>query len=219
VVVSLQTLLEWPGVVGGRTALILQGYGHYLEPEGPRVVHLYGSRPPPGWLRRLKLPQQFVFHRESRLFLVDKAGKCLDAIAVDVASGITSPLPQGYVGGPPVSPFSATSWPITCSTPERAILELLDELPERESFEHVDKIFQSLSNLNPRRCQRLLEACTNVKVKRLFLWFAERQGHRWVDRLDPSRINLGKGKRLIAKQGRLNRKYQITVPENLNGAV
>ena len=58
-----------------------------------------------------------------------------------------------------------------------------------------------------------------MKVKRLFLWSAERHGHRWGERLERDRINLGKGKRLIAKQGRLNRKYQITVPEDLNGAV
>src|SRR5581483_10218027 len=211
VVVSLQTLLEWPGVVGGRSALTVQGYGHYLEPEGPRRVHLYGNQPPPGWLKKLTLPQEFVFHRARRLFPADKAGKGLDAVAVDVASGVTTGLPKGYVGGPPVSPWSPTSWPITCSTPERAILELCDELPERESFEQVDKIFQSLTNLNPRVCQRLLEACSNVKAKRLFLWFAERHGHRWAERLERDRIDLGKGKRLIAKQGRLNSKYQITV--------
>jgi hypothetical protein len=219
VVVSLQMLMEWPGVVGGRTALTLQGYGHYLEPEGPRVVHLYGDQPPPGWLSRLNIRQHFVFHRASRLFPADKTGKELDAVVVDVGSGVTTRLPKGYVGGPPESPLSPTSWPITCSTPERAILELLDELPERESFEQVDKIFQSLSNLNPRACQRLLGSCSKVKVKRLFLWFAERHGHRWLERVQRDRIDLGKGKRLIAKQGRLNRKYQITVPEDLNGTV
>jgi hypothetical protein len=41
----------------------------------------------------------------------------------------------------------------------------------------------------------------------------------WAERLECERIDLGKGKRLIAKQGRLNQKYQITVPEDLNGAV
>lgn len=219
VVVSLQTLLEWRGVAGGRTALALQGYGHYLEPEGPRRVHLYGTQPPPGWLKKLTLPQAFVFHRDSRLFPAAKTGKGLDAVAVDVASGAITRLPKGAMGGRPVSPWSPTSWPITCSTPERAILELCDELPERESFEQVDKMFQSLINLDPRACQRLLEACSNVKVKRLFLWFAERHGHRWAERLDRDRIDLGKGKRMIAKQGRLNSKYQITVPEDLSGAI
>jgi hypothetical protein len=219
VVLSLQALMEWAGVVGGRTALTLQGFGHYLEPEGPSVVHLYGVQPPPGWLSRLHIRQQFVFHRANRLFPADKTGKGLEAVVVDVASGLTTPLPKGLVAGPPVSPWTPTNWPITCSTPERAMFELLDELPERESFEQVDKVFQSLNNLNPRTCQRLLEACSNVKVKRLFLWYADRHGHRWAEALQRERIDLGKGKRLIAKQGRLNRKYQITVPEDLSGAV
>src|SRR5712671_2941253 len=33
VVISLQALLEYPLVVGGRTALELQGYAHYLPQE------------------------------------------------------------------------------------------------------------------------------------------------------------------------------------------
>src|SRR5262249_35981967 len=34
VVVSLQTILECPAIVGGRTALELQGFGHYLSRAG-----------------------------------------------------------------------------------------------------------------------------------------------------------------------------------------
>jgi hypothetical protein len=51
-----------------------------------------------------------------------------------------------------------------------------------------------------------------VKVKRLFLWSAETIGHAWFDRLDLAQVDLGKGKRQLYKGGRLNRKYQITVP-------
>ena len=41
VVISLQTLLAKNLVVGGRTALELQGYSHYLAHE-TKEVHLYG---------------------------------------------------------------------------------------------------------------------------------------------------------------------------------
>src|SRR5207248_10820905 len=48
-VISLQTLLRCPVIVGGRTALELQGFAHYLRQSG-NEVHLYGPKPPPRWL-------------------------------------------------------------------------------------------------------------------------------------------------------------------------
>jgi len=57
VVISLQTLLDCPVVVGGRTALELQGFAHYLTAAGPREIHLYGGKAPPGWVSKLKLGQ------------------------------------------------------------------------------------------------------------------------------------------------------------------
>jgi hypothetical protein len=56
-----------------------------------------------------------------------------------------------------------------------------------------------------------------VKAKRLFFWLAERQGYAWFKKLDPDRFDLGHGKRVIVKGGRLDRKYLITVPEESDG--
>jgi hypothetical protein len=36
------------------------------------------------------------------------------------------------------------------SSPERAILELLDEVPERETFHQADVLMEGLRNLRPR---------------------------------------------------------------------
>ena len=55
-------------------------------------------------------------------------------------------------------PWGQWDWPLTLSTLERAGLELLDELPERESFHQVDKLMEGLSNLSPRRLQKLPRA-------------------------------------------------------------
>ena len=54
------------------------------------------------------------------------------------------------------------------------MLELLDELPERETFHQVDMLMEGLTNLSPRRLQKLLADCRSVKVKRLFFFFADR---------------------------------------------
>jgi hypothetical protein len=103
------------------------------------------------------------------------------------------------------------------STVERAILEMIDELPDHETFHHVDMIMESLVNLSPRRMQPLLEQTTSVKVKRLFFYFADRHQHRWLNSLDRGKVDLGKGKRVLAKGGKLDKTYQITVPEGLDG--
>ena len=39
-------------------------------------------------------------------------------------------------------------------------------------------------------------------------------GHAWYERIDFSRIDLGKGKRQISPGGRLDKAFLITVPES-----
>lgn len=102
------------------------------------------------------------------------------------------------------------------SSPERAILELMDELPQHEAFHQVDMIMEGLVNLRPRRMQTLLEEACSVKVKRLFFFFAERHQHKWLSHIDREKINLGSGKRVIFRGGKLEPKYGITVPEDMN---
>ncbi|MDI1337495.1 MAG: type IV toxin-antitoxin system AbiEi family antitoxin domain-containing protein, partial [Lacunisphaera sp.] len=73
-------------------------------------------------------------------------------------------------------------------------------------------LFEGLGTLRPALLQTLLEKCTSVKVKRLFLHLAELQRHPWLRELDQSRISLGRGKRVLVAGGRLDPKFLITVP-------
>lgn len=58
----------------------------------------------------------------------------------------------------------------------------------------------------------------SVKVKRLFLWFADRHSHAWFERLDCNGLDRGRGKRMLFKGGKLDSKYWITVlKESDNG--
>ncbi|MDX2417448.1 MAG: type IV toxin-antitoxin system AbiEi family antitoxin domain-containing protein, partial [Xanthomonadales bacterium] len=50
----------------------------------------------------------------------------------------------------------------------------------------------------------------------LFFFFADRHGHRWLKHIKRDKIDLGKGKRMLVKGGKLDPKYLITVPEDLN---
>ncbi len=77
-------------------------------------------------------------------------------------------------------------------------------------------LMEGLPTLSPSRLQALLVDCHNIKVKRLFFFFAERHGHAWLKRLDRKSIDLGRGKRSLVKGGRYDAKHRITVPENLD---
>jgi len=99
------------------------------------------------------------------------------------------------------------------------LLELLDELPRRESFHQVDMLVEGLRTLSPRRIQTLLADCKSIKVKRLFFWFAERHQPSWLKQIDRASIDLGTGKRMLVKGGKLDQKYLITVPDDLNAPV
>jgi hypothetical protein len=63
----------------------------------------------------------------------------------------------------------------------------------------------------------LLKACSQVKAKRLFLWFSDRHGHAWRQGLETTVIDLGRGKRMIVKGGAYDAAYQITVPREMTG--
>ena len=75
-VASLQMLHGRDITVGGRTALELEGYAHYLSPHGPQEIHLYGDGKPPGWLGALAVGPSFVFHNARRLFRVGVCSRC-----------------------------------------------------------------------------------------------------------------------------------------------
>jgi hypothetical protein len=211
VIISLQALLEYPLLVGGRTALELHGYAHYLTQQ-LKEVHLYGPKPPPRWLHKLPLGVKFIYHNDHKLFRGEPLPKPLTHLDAPKDKR-DSAQAHGYWT---VQHWGQWDWPFALSTSERAVLELLDELPKRESFHQADMLMQGLSNLSPRRLQKLLADCRSVKVKRLFFLFADRHKHAWLKWLDKSAIDLGQGKRMLVKGGRLDKTYQITVPETLD---
>ncbi len=215
VVISLQTLMEFPALVGGRTALTLQGFAHYLVREDTDV-HLYGRKPIPAWLNRLPMGVRFHYHNTATLFRNEPITRGLTSLAWNLKDG-SAVSTQATDGAFNSIPWGQWDWPLTLSTPERAILELLDGLPNHESFDQADKFMEGLATLRPRRLQKLLVDCKSVKVKRLFLFFADRHQHAWLKHLDKSAIDLGTGKRMLARGGKLDPHYMITVPEELYG--
>ena len=100
---------------------------------------------------------------------------------------------------------------IKVSTLERAVLEMLYLVPEKIMPNEAYQIIELLITVKPKEFQLLLEKCSSVKVKRLFLYLAELSDHSWFKRLDLSKIDLGKGVREITKGGKHNSKYNIII--------
>jgi len=112
--------------------------------------------------------------------------------------------------------FNMGSYAIKGSTPERAMIEMCALVPNCHSFEAAGHFMESLLSLRTDHLQNLLETCTSIKAKRLFLYFADLYNMPWISKLKIKSINLGTGKRQVAAKGVLNKKYLITVPDENN---
>ncbi len=163
-------------------------------------------------MEKLPLDVAFHHHNRGRLFADEPITLGL------TSQGFDLPLSQVQALGAEAPhawrqmAWGSSEWPLTLSQPERALFELLDELPHRESFHQVVMLMAGLANLRPRRLAKLLADCRSVKVKRLF-FFADR--HTWRHHLHADAFDLGTGKRVLVKGGKLDPTYPITVPGDL----
>jgi hypothetical protein len=110
------------------------------------------------------------------------------------------------------SEHTSGEFTVRISAPERAVLEMLHLVPEKVAFEEAQLIMENLATLRPELVENLLGLCRSVKVKRLFLYMADKHGYPWLSKIDRNHIDLGKGKRLVVSGGRLDKKYLITIP-------
>ena len=200
VVASMQRMEKLPNtntppmLVGGVSALALSGLSHYVSLSQKPHIDLYSANKLPAWFARLSLPLTFSYYSTSRLW-----PNSVNNNNAFVREHSWSPeLP-----------------PVYFSCPEKAILELLVNLPDSVTFEHADELMQGLVNLSPRKLHKLLLACKSVKAKRLFFWLAQRHAYPWFSKLSVSDYDLGSGKRVVAKAGKLDARYLITVPSHM----
>ena len=172
---------------GGRTALALQGRAHYIELNTAQVWLFGGEKEKlPTWFRKHKWDQQI--HYKASSFIPKELG---------------------------LAELSLTGFSIKVSSPARAIMECLYLAPENFDLVECYELMENLNDLRPTLVQELLEACTSIKVKRLFLFLADKLNHSWYKYLNLSKVDLGKGKRSLVKEGVYISKYQITLPKTL----
>jgi hypothetical protein len=188
---AIATIQQQAGMnihIGGRSALELSGNAHYLQTGSP-VITLFveGKTSLPVWFTNTQWDMKVQIYGCS-LFKNTEAG-LLD-----------------YREGELV---------IKVSNAARAVMECLSLCPHRFSLVEAYEVMEGLATLRPDLVQTLLEQCKSVKVRRLFLFFAERIGHAWFKYIDTGRIDLGSGVRSLADSGAFVPKYQLVLPEEL----
>ena len=184
---ALQNQLGLSVHPAAKTALTLQGKSHYLEFSTQKVqLFSASSEILPTWFKNYDW-------------------------GVKVESNASSFLPPD-IG---MVEYQHKSFAIKVSSPVRAIMECLYLAPKEQTLLEVFELIEGLNNIHPVTAQKLLESCSSVKVKRLFLYMAEKAGHEWLTYINQDKIDLGKGKRQIVSGGVYIHQYQITIPKEL----
>jgi hypothetical protein len=185
-VYAIQHQAKLPIHPGATTALSMQGLSHYMRSQ--ETVFLFSPQ-------TTQLPRWFSSYSwDSSIHHVK-----------------TSVLPEkiGLVSS------EEKNFSIMISGPERAMLECLHLAPGKLDLVECYQIMEGLSNLRPKLVQELLEKCSSIKIKRLFLFMATKAQHQWLNFIDQKKIELGNGDRSITEGGSYNAAFQITIPKEL----
>ena len=182
---TAQKELQLPLHVSGQSALEMQGSGHFLQLGKRPFLYIIKREEMriPIWFKKNDWGVKFHF-KTSTLF----------------------PSDLGLIK------YDQSKFHFTLSSKERAIMEMIDNLDLRDSFETLERYFEGLLGLRSLLVQRLLENCSSIKVKRVFLYMADKLELPIIKKIDVRRIKLGRGKRVVSKNGKLNKTYNITVP-------
>jgi len=191
--------VEWLGAVyamqeylgltihpGSKTALALHGSAHFI-PMGEERIVLFARRNDhlPEWFRKYQWN-----------------------VRIEVIK--TELFKSGTEAG--MEKIDRGEFSIIVASRERAILEFLYRLHADSDGGEALQLMENLATLRPAVVQKLLETCSSIKAKRLFMVLARLADHQWLQKLALSRVNFGRGKRLFARGGFLDREYRITVP-------
>lgn len=173
--------------IGASAALELHGYTHYVS---------------------VGKPSSYVFtpfnHRLPKWMTSYEWGRTLREFSTKVF--------DGSIG---VAQVEHEGLILQVSSPELAIMECMLLAPEYYNLMDVYYLMEMLTTLRAGMVNKLLEQCSSFKVKRLFLYMAEKSKHAWFKRLDLTNVTLGSGPRSLAKGGVKNAKYNLIIPREL----
>jgi hypothetical protein len=172
--------------VAAHSALELNGFSHYVQMGKPLLMVGHPKQQlVPDWMKKED------FDRVLKFFSTEVFVK------------------------PRLSTRSVEGVDLLVSLPEQAFFECLLLAPRHYAFMDLFYIMEQLTTLRPEILQDLLENTDNIKVKRIFLYMAEKAGHYWFNLLDVNKIDMGTAKHQLVENGVYVAKYKITVPKEL----
>jgi len=183
---ALQTQLNSSIHIAGKSALALQGKAHYLQ-LNEALVTLFGDSNErlPKWFQD---SWQEIYHYHKTSFLPPKLG---------------------------LVEFEVRGLPLKISSPARAMMECLYLAPADQDLQECYELMEGLTQLRPSLVQELLECCTSIKVKRLFIYMAKKSKQPWLEYINLEPVDLGSGKRNLSPGGNYNAEFQLTLPKGL----
>lgn len=149
--------------------------------------------------------------QKAYVYASEKWPQCLDKVAWDITPVRVKSNVYRDLG---LASMSVDGVDVTISSPERAIFEFLDMIPESANPMDVFYIMEMLTTLRPRMINKLL-AQASIKTRRLFLYMAEKAKHPWLEEISLDGVSLGSGDRSITPGGVYDRKYKIVIPKEL----
>ncbi len=167
------------------TALDLRGYTHFIPMGRSRAFLSSTGSRLPGWI------VDGQWDRDVFYFTTDVFGN----------AGLED--------------FQYGNLTLRISSPERAVMECMLLAPRIYSLMDVYYLMEMLATLRPELVNELLSACKSVKVKRVFLYMADKTGFWWAGKIDGKAVDTGKGTRSVEKGGVLIDGYGIVVSKEL----
>lgn len=158
--------------VGGKTALDWHGVRHNLSRQHRLRLYGWSSSPLPSWFTA-----RFPLSEYHRLRLFDESPE--------------TPIRVSSLHSHEETPL--------VSSPERAVLELLSEIGNRQPLQEARELLESVPSLRVSVLQELLGRCRQVKTVRLCLKLGQELDLPWKDRLDHTQLPTGSDQRWVGR--------------------
>lgn len=172
--------------IAAHSALELHGFSHYIPMGKPKLIVSFDLVKPKEWVKSNKFDMSIV------------------------------PFSTRIFKEPSVQKIKTDGLELAVSTPEQAFLECLHLVPSQYNYMDLYYLMEQLTSLDPEGVQKALENTSSQRVKRMFLYMAEKSGHYWFDMLDTVSMGITASKLQLVENGVYISKYKITVPKELN---
>lgn len=172
--------------VAAHSALELQGFNHYVPMGKPRLMVAFESGNVEDWVRSENYDMTIV------------------------------PFHTGIFKNPMTQSYDKNGYILKISSPEQAFLECLHLVPDHYNYMDLYYIMELLTSLDPDNVQTSLENTSSQRIKRMFLYMAEKAGHYWFNMLDIEKLGLTTSKLKLVENGVYISKYRITVSKEMN---